>query len=166
MIIWTGSDTEYFGRIIVINSIKNAYKYLQSSSNSKINYRDLFDYIVENMSNILTKRDEDILRKIILRSCEIKSEVVSKDVNENDLRMILNFGHTIGHGLEAYFEYKTLLHGEAIIYGMKCALHLSHTIGSLNHEEYRLGLKALLSFTLPSIDIKEKKEFSRAFFVS
>ena len=119
--------------------------------------RDLFDYIVENMSNILTKRDEDILRKIILRSCEIKSEIVSKDVNENDLRMILNFGHTIGHGLEAYFEYKTLLHGEAIIYGMKCALHLSHTIGSLNHEEYRLGLKALSSFTLPSIDIKEKK---------
>ena len=90
--------------------------------------RDLFNYIVENMSDILNNKNDTILKKIILRSCQIKSEVVSEDVNEDDLRMILNFGHTIGHALEGYFQYKTLLHGEAILYGMKCALYLSHTI--------------------------------------
>ncbi|HIF29921.1 MAG TPA: 3-dehydroquinate synthase [Candidatus Marinimicrobia bacterium] len=120
--------------------------------------RDLFNYIVENMSDILSNRDSAILKKIILRSCEIKSEVVSQDVNENDLRMILNFGHTVGHALEGHFQYKTLLHGESILYGMKSALYLSHTIGSLNDEDYRLGLKALSAFTLPSIDIKDKAE--------
>ena len=118
--------------------------------------RDLFDYIVKNMSNILSNRTPEILEKIIVRSCEIKSEVVSQDVNEDSLRMILNFGHTFGHALEGYFQYKTLLHGESILYGMKSALYLSHTIGNLNEEDYHLGLKALSAFTLPSIDIKDK----------
>ncbi|MBC8226934.1 MAG: 3-dehydroquinate synthase [Gammaproteobacteria bacterium] len=120
--------------------------------------RDLFNYIVENMSDILNNKNDTILKKIILRSCQIKSEVVSQDVDENDLRMILNFGHTIGHALEGYFQYKTLLHGEAILYGMKCALYLSHTTGGLNKKDYNKGLKALSAFTLPSIDIKDKAE--------
>ena len=110
------------------------------------------------MSDILNNKNDTILKKIILRSCQIKSEVVSRDVNENDLRMILNFGHTIGHALEGYFQYKTLLHGEAILYGMKCGLYLSHTAGSLNEKDYHKGLKALSAFTLPSIDVKDKAE--------
>ena len=78
------------------------------------------------------------------------------DVNEDNIRMILNFGHTIGHALEGYFEYKKLLHGEAILYGMKCALHLSHTIGNLNKKDYHASLKAIAAFTLPPIDLKDK----------
>ena len=118
--------------------------------------RDLFNYIVENMSDILSGKNHTVLNKIILRSCEIKTEVVSKDVNEDNIRMILNFGHTIGHALEGYFEYKKLLHGEAILYGMKCALHLSHTIGNLNKKDYHASLKAIAAFTLPAIDLKDK----------
>ena len=118
--------------------------------------RELFNYIVENISDILSGKNQTALNKIILRSCEIKSEVVSKDVNEDSIRMILNFGHTIGHALEGYFEYKKLLHGEAILYGMKCALYLSHTIGNLNENEYHASLKALSAFTLPTINLKDK----------
>ena len=118
--------------------------------------KELFNYIVENISDILSGKNQTALKKIILRSCEIKSEVVSKDVNEDSIRMILNFGHTIGHALEGYFEYKKLLHGEAILYGMKCALYLSHTIGNLNENEYHASLKALSAFTLPAINLKDK----------
>jgi len=118
--------------------------------------RELFNYIVENISDILSGKNHTVLKKIILRSCEIKSEVVSMDVNEDNIRMILNFGHTIGHALEGYFEYKKLLHGEAILYGMKCALHLSHTIGNLNKKDYHASLKAIAAFTLPAIDLKDK----------
>jgi 3-dehydroquinate synthase len=118
--------------------------------------RELFNYIVENISDILSGKNHTVLKKIILRSCEIKSEVVSMDVNEDNIRMILNFGHTIGHALEGYFEYKKLLHGEAILYGMKCALYLSHTIGNLSEKDYHTSLKALSAFTLPAIDLKDK----------
>ena len=118
--------------------------------------RELFNYIVENISDILSGKNHTVLKKIILRSCEIKSEVVSMDVNEDNIRMILNFGHTIGHALEGYFEYKKLLHGEAILYGMKCALYLSHTIGNLSEKDYYASLKALSAFTLPAIDLKDK----------
>jgi len=118
--------------------------------------RELFNYIVENISDILSGKNHTVLKKIILRSCEIKSEVVSMDVNEDNIRMILNFGHTIGHALEGYFEYKKLLHGEAILYGMKCALYLSHTIGNLNKKDYHASLKAIAAFTLPAIDLKDK----------
>ena len=118
--------------------------------------RELFNYIVENISDILSGKNHTVLKKIILRSCEIKSEVVSMDVNEDNIRMILNFGHTIGHALEGYFEYKKLLHGEAILYGMKCALYLSHTIGNLSEKDYHASLKALSAFTLPAIDLKDK----------
>ena len=118
--------------------------------------RELFNYIVENISDILSGKNPTVLKKIILRSCEIKSEVVSMDVNEDNIRMILNFGHTIGHALEGYFEYKKLLHGEAILYGMKCALYLSHTLGNLNEKDYHASLNALSAFTLPAIDLKDK----------
>ncbi len=118
--------------------------------------RELFNYIVENISDILSGKNHTVLKKIILRSCEIKSGVVSMDVNEDNIRMILNFGHTIGHALEGYFEYKKLLHGEAILYGMKCALYLSHTIGNLNKKDYHASLKAIAAFTLPAIDLKDK----------
>ena len=118
--------------------------------------RELFNYIVENISDILSGKNHTVLKKIILQSCEIKSEVVSMDVNEDNIRMILNFGHTIGHALEGYFEYKKLLHGEAILYGMKCALYLSHTIGNLSEMDYHASLKAISAFTLPAIDLKDK----------
>ena len=118
--------------------------------------RDLFDYLVNNFHDILALKDNTMLEKIILRSCEIKGEVVSQDVNENELRMILNFGHTVGHAIEAYFDYKKLLHGEAIVYGMQCALYLSNKMDNLNGSDYTKAVDALSLFALPSLAIEDK----------
>jgi len=118
--------------------------------------RDLFDYLVNNFHDILALKDHTMLEKIILRSCEIKGEVVSQDVNENELRMILNFGHTVGHAIEAYFDYKKLLHGEAIVYGMQCALYLSNKIDNLNESDYTKAVDALSLFALPSLAIEDE----------
>ena len=118
--------------------------------------RDLFDYLVNNFHDILALKDHTMLEKIILRSCEIKGEVVSQDVNENELRMILNFGHTVGHAIEAYFDYKKLLHGEAIVYGMQCALYLSNKMDNLNGSDYNKAVDALSLFALPSLAIEDE----------
>jgi len=70
----------------------------------------------------------DVLEKIIARSCEIKAEVVGEDERESDAigrRAILNYGHTVGHAIEANTSYGEFLHGEAISIGMTAAAHLA-----------------------------------------
>ena len=61
----------------------------------------------------------------IVESCRIKADVVSKDEREGGLRRILNFGHTVGHALEAVTRYRRFRHGEAIAYGMLAAADLA-----------------------------------------
>ena len=73
----------------------------------------------------LLRRDRDTLSSVIARCCEIKAEVVSQDETESGLRAILNFGHTIGHALEAISSYDRFLHGEAISIGQVAAAHIS-----------------------------------------
>ena len=73
----------------------------------------------------LLRRDAKTLSAVIARCCEIKAEVVGQDETESGLRAILNFGHTIGHGLEAISRYGKYLHGEAISIGQIAAAELS-----------------------------------------
>ena len=73
----------------------------------------------------LLKRDPQLLVSVIARCCAIKAEVVSQDETETGLRAILNFGHTIGHALEATAGYGRYLHGEAIAFGQVVAARLS-----------------------------------------
>ena len=65
----------------------------------------------------LRRRDANLLPELIRRNCAIKADVVAADVHEADLRMILNYGHTIGHAIEHLLEYE-LRHGECIALGM------------------------------------------------
>jgi 3-dehydroquinate synthase len=69
-------------------------------------------------------RDSDAVAPLVSASCRIKAEVVSADERESGLRRILNFGHTVGHALEAVTKYKAFRHGEAIGYGMLAALNI------------------------------------------
>jgi 3-dehydroquinate synthase len=69
--------------------------------------------------------DSKALQKVITASVRVKADVVSKDEKESGLRMILNFGHTIGHAIEAATHYRKLLHGEAVAWGSIAALHVS-----------------------------------------
>lgn len=82
----------------------------------------------------LLQRDSAALTYAVARSCEVKADVVSQDETETGLRAILNFGHTIGHGLEAISAYGKYLHGEAISIGQVAAAHLSHHLSGLSVE--------------------------------
>lgn len=78
--------------------------------------RGYFEFLEANAAAILA-RDGAMLQRLVRRSVEIKSEVVAHDEREAGRRAILNFGHTIGHAIEATSKY-TLLHGEAVAIGM------------------------------------------------
>jgi 3-dehydroquinate synthase len=91
----------------------------------------LFDWLDNNMDLLLT-RDVDALTYVVGRSCEIKAIVVAKDEREQNLRAILNFGHTFGHAIEAATGYETYLHGEAVGLGMLIAANLSQRLGLID----------------------------------
>ncbi len=85
---------------------------------------ELFDYLDQNAEKIL-KLDLECLSRIIETSCAIKAQVVESDERENRRRMILNFGHTFGHAVEALTKYVQYKHGEAVAIGMAFAARLS-----------------------------------------
>ncbi len=91
----------------------------------------LFDWLDDNMDKLLA-RDVDALTYAIGRSCEIKATVVAKDEREQNLRAILNFGHTFGHAIEAATAYQSYLHGEAVGLGMLIATDLSQRLGLID----------------------------------
>jgi 3-dehydroquinate synthase len=90
----------------------------------------LFNRLEREMPKLL-QRDPKTLAAIVARCCEIKAEVVRQDETEGGLRAILNFGHTIGHGLEAISHYGKYLHGEAISIGQVAAARLSARVSGL-----------------------------------
>lgn len=90
---------------------------------------DLFAEL-ESKLDALLAGDRASLAPIIRRCCEIKAEVVSKDERESGLREILNYGHTVGHAVEAAAEYSALLHGEAISIGMVVETRIAENRGA------------------------------------
>ena len=86
--------------------------------------RALFDSLDREADSVLA-RDPAALTRVIVASVRMKAEVVAADERESGLRMLLNFGHTLGHAIEAATEYKQLLHGEAIAWGMLAAIHIA-----------------------------------------
>jgi 3-dehydroquinate synthase len=80
-------------------------------------------------------KDPDMLLPAIVESCRIKAKVVSADERESGLRRILNFGHTVGHALEAVTKYRRYRHGEAIALGMLAAADLGVARGALAERE-------------------------------
>jgi 3-dehydroquinate synthase len=90
----------------------------------------LFDRVVKDRKAIFARAPE-VLAPIIAESCRIKAAVVAADEREAGARMILNFGHTAGHALEAITKYRRYRHGEAVAYGMLVAAQLARTRGAL-----------------------------------
>ena len=103
---------------------------------------NLFDYLETHYKKILTL-DFGCLSHIIETSCSIKAKVVEKDERESHYRMILNFGHTIGHAIESLTDYSRFIHGEAVSMGMVCAAQLSYSLGKCS-EEIPRRIEALL----------------------
>ncbi len=98
----------------------------------------------------LIKLKRDITAKVIARSAAIKCRVVSEDEKETGIRTILNYGHTIAHGLEAATNYGRFLHGEAVAIGMMGAAKLSHRLKLLSEEAVERHKAILQKFGLPT----------------
>jgi 3-dehydroquinate synthase len=95
---------------------------------------NLFRQLERDLPKLL-RRDSKTLAAVVARCCQIKAEVVGQDENESGLRAILNFGHTIGHALEAISHYGKYLHGEAISIGQIAAAKISAEILGLSSRE-------------------------------
>lgn len=116
---------------------------------------DFFSFLKDKSKNILNREDE-ILIEIIETSLKIKSTVVSKDEKEQDLRKILNFGHTYGHAIEKITNYKNYTHGEAVAIGMIFALNLAYKKSFITEEYRNEGIELINKYDL----IKENPKFS------
>ena len=110
---------------------------------------DLVDTFEANAED-LTALSSDLVEPVIRRSVEIKAEIVSADEFEtgND-RVLLNYGHTIGHAIEALTEYGTYLHGEAVSIGMMVAAGISQRVGLISDELVDRQRALLERFELP-----------------
>jgi len=108
----------------------------------------LFDFCESHMNAALAT-DPLVLEHLISRSCMIKAEVVSQDETESGLRAILNFGHTLGHAIEAVAGYGKYLHGEAIAVGMVFAARLSSKLTGLSEGDVARIEKLIVQAKLP-----------------
>jgi 3-dehydroquinate synthase len=114
---------------------------LQESIKAGIIYdAKLFRYMEQNAEAILSTSkkkgaDPRALAHVVAASVRVKASVVSQDEKESGLRMILNFGHTIGHAIEAATNYKQLLHGEAVAWGSIAALQIARARNTLTQKD-------------------------------
>jgi 3-dehydroquinate synthase len=88
--------------------------------------------LFEDRRREILDRDPVVVEKVIAGSVRLKASVVSADEREGGLRQVLNFGHTVGHALEAETGYNQLLHGEAVAWGMIAATHIALSTGKLD----------------------------------
>ncbi len=123
---------------------------------------ELFRYLEQHGPDVLSRHHRAV-DHIIAESVRMKCEVVSADEKEGDLRRILNFGHTFGHALEAETRYTRFLHGEAVAWGMRAAVHLGEMTGYISAEEC-VEILGMLRFygPIPPVDgIEVERLFAR-----
>jgi len=109
---------------------------------------DFLDWIEANTGALLAC-DTDAMAHAVLRSCEIKSAVVSADEREGGIRATLNFGHTFGHAIESGLGYGEWLHGEAVGCGMVMAADLSARLGQISKIDAERLKRIIASMHLP-----------------
>jgi len=108
-----------------------------------------FAWLEENVDRLLNKEVETMVHAVS-ESCRIKAQVVEEDETERGLRAILNFGHTVGHALEAAAGYGTYTHGEAVAAGMAAEARLALKSGLLAPRDYRRLIALLKRAGLPA----------------
>ena len=120
----------------------------------------LFDFLANTDPKKL-RRNPAKLEWVIAESVKLKAEVVSSDERESGLRRILNFGHTIGHALEAETAYRQFLHGEAVAWGMIAATDISVATDRIDQEAARRVRDAVLRLgPLPSVSVNSRNILS------
>lgn len=113
---------------------------------------EFFQYLEENLPKVVKKDniifDNEIWSHIAVKNCEIKYNVVIKDERENNLRQVLNLGHTLGRALETLYDYK-LFHGETVSIGIYFQAFLGKKLGYVTEEELFRVKNLLLAAGLP-----------------
>ena len=110
---------------------------------------DLVD-VFEEHAEMLMKMDPEVSSQVIRRSMAIKADVVSRDERETlGIRILLNYGHTIGHALEASTDYGRFLHGEGVSIGMMGVARMSQRLGMIPETVVDRQRRLLESFGLP-----------------
>jgi len=129
---------------------------------------------LEQYSHEINRRDLKIIDLIVEKACKIKVDIVERDEREDNIRAILNWGHTFAHAIETATEYRIFLHGEAVAIGMHCAALVSLELGLITPEivarQAALCQTFGLNTELPNISIdilidlmrKDKKSVSGA----
>ncbi len=128
-----------------------------------IQRREIFEYMEQHRERIL-QRDPAALEWLIAQCVEVKGAVVAADEREGDLRRILNFGHTVGHALEAETGYKHFLHGEAVAWGMVAASMIAAAMQKTDSDTARRIISLVLAYApLPKVETRGKRVARRLF---
>ena len=118
--------------------------------------KNLFEKLEENLDILLNNNQKSkILKEIIINCINLKINIVQQDEKDNNIRNILNFGHTIGHALEAFFPTDYIRHGEAIGYGMIYASKLSKIYNTLNDKDFKRIINIISKLDLPKLNNME-----------
>ena len=123
-----------------------------------------YSWLIENMYEICEK-DLDVLEEMVYRSCSIKKAVVEKDPLEKGDRMLLNFGHTIGHAIEKSKNFE-LYHGECVALGCVAAAYISWKKDMIDMDTYYeirdMFVPFYLPITIDSIDAQEVLKLTKS----
>ncbi len=111
--------------------------------------KDFFEWIESNKVNI-KNRNLSVLQKVAETCCEIKTNLVARDPNDHNERMILNFGHSFGHAIESATCFSLYLHGEAVSIGMLLAARLAVRIGMMEQSVLDRLYNLIEYFELPT----------------
>ena len=116
----------------------------------------LFEFMEQERERIL-ERDPRALEWLIAECVQVKARVVAADERERGLRRILNFGHTIGHALEAETGYRRFRHGEAVAWGMVAASRMAAALGKLDSATAQRITSAVLAYgPLPPVGVRSR----------
>ena len=117
----------------------------------------IFDLMESNRDAFL-RRDGGLLERLIADCIQVKADVVSADEREGGERRILNFGHTIGHTLEAATQYKQFLHGEAVGWGMIAAAVVGNQVGVTDQATAKRIVELVRAYgDLPPVDVSGRR---------
>ena len=113
---------------------------------------------VERDSAALMKREPATLERIVAGSCRLKASVVERDEQEAELRHVLNYGHTIGHAIEAVTGYRRFAHGEAVSLGIAAEAGIAERLGLAEPTTRARQLRLLEAVGLPVRGVGEAPE--------
>lgn len=124
------SDLDVLSTLPQVEFVSGLYESLKSGV---IGDSRLFSIVSEQ--GIALQRDVRLLREVVVRSADVKADIVERDEREDGDRRLLNYGHTFGHGIEVALDYRGLSHGEAVAWGMVAANAVAMQRGILSAAE-------------------------------